>query len=276
MMVITLTKSIMFIRSLLDLLIYGADETEINTHFDDDISHDDEKHRTIREKSYYIDKRYDYQPYYYSNDKKIEKIKKINKFGELMHNMIYRSINDYDMLIDIDANLFLHMNQSEMTDLQFMNVVKKNGLLLQCIENQTYEICYEAVKNNGFSIKYVNDNILDENICIEAIKQNLFAFKYVKEECKTTDVYYLIIKKLQELNPLINEHNKNNLIECYELMKYVTTDDEHICMLFVEWSPNFLMFSKCKTHDICMKAVKNKGFLLEYVSEQTHDIQQYY
>lgn len=60
---------------------------------------------------------------------------------------------------------------------------------LDLIENQTTEICLEAVKNNGLALRYVK--LQNLNICLTAIYQNIFAIKYVK--------WYLIDEVLKQL-----------------------------------------------------------------------------
>ena len=51
---------------------------------------------------------------------------------------------------------------------------------LQYIENQTEEMCLEAVKQNGYALEYVENQT--EEICFEAVKQNGRALQFVKNQ----------------------------------------------------------------------------------------------
>jgi hypothetical protein len=46
-----------------------------------------------------------------------------------------------------------------------------------------YADCLEAVKQNGYALRYVNEQT--DKICLEAVKQNGYALRYVK--CERTD-----------------------------------------------------------------------------------------
>jgi len=62
-----------------------------------------------------------------------------------------------------------------------LEAVKNNGLSLKSVPNKfkTYEICLEAVKNNGLSLEYVSYNYKTLELCTEAIKNNGLALKYI-------------------------------------------------------------------------------------------------
>ncbi len=47
-------------------------------------------------------------------------------------------------------------------------------------EDQTHEICLEAVKRNGYSLQFVEDQT--HEICIEAVKRNGYTLQYVKDQ----------------------------------------------------------------------------------------------
>jgi hypothetical protein len=50
-----------------------------------------------------------------------------------------------------------------------MEVVKKNGLLLEHIQNQTLELCIEAIKENKRALRYVNYKFYDE--CLKIVHE---------------------------------------------------------------------------------------------------------
>ena len=61
--------------------------------------------------------------------------------------------------------------------------------------NQTEEICFEAIKKNGLSIRYIKNQT--ETMCIEALKQNNKSKKFINKK---------ILKK-------INKKKKTNIIK---------------------------------------------------------------
>ena len=60
----------------------------------------------------------------------------------------------------------------------FLNEIKYNPQLLEQIE-QNEQICLEAVKQYGLTLKYVKKQ--NEQICLEAIKQDKLAIQYVDD-----------------------------------------------------------------------------------------------
>ena len=61
-----------------------------------------------------------------------------------------------------------------------LKTVKRNGLKLQYVEEQTPEICIAAVKQNGYALQYVKEQ--SPELCMEAVKQNGYALQHVKEQ----------------------------------------------------------------------------------------------
>jgi cytochrome oxidase Cu insertion factor (SCO1/SenC/PrrC family) len=82
--------------------------------------------------------------------------------------------------------------------------VKQNGHALNYVINKTDEICLAAVKQNGYALNYV-ENQTDE-ICLVAVKQNGFALIYVNDEteeiCLAADgqKFYLSAAERDEIN----------------------------------------------------------------------------
>ena len=66
---------------------------------------------------------------------------------------------------------------TKQTDLE---AVSQDGNKLQCIKEQTDEICLAAVEQNGYALFYVITQTLD--ICIAAVGQNEGAFNFVNKE----------------------------------------------------------------------------------------------
>jgi len=58
-----------------------------------------------------------------------------------------------------------------------LEAVKQNGYSLRYVREQTPEICLEAVKQDGNSLQYVRTQTPE--ICLEAVKQNGYSLRYV-------------------------------------------------------------------------------------------------
>ena len=54
----------------------------------------------------------------------------------------------------------------------------------------------EAVKRNGYSLRYVKEQT--EQICLEAVKQESDSLKYVKEECIKLEYTEMTIEQVCE------------------------------------------------------------------------------
>ena len=59
-----------------------------------------------------------------------------------------------------------------------LEMVKRNGMALRFVKDQTPEICLAAVKDYGLVLEYVKNQTTD--ICLAAIKQNPEAKRFVR------------------------------------------------------------------------------------------------
>ena len=75
-----------------------------------------------------------------------------------------------------------------------------------CQKNSKHpEVCMEAVRNDGYALSYVPEEIKTAEMCIEAVKNSGTPLKYVPEEMRTLDMYIIdgIIRKSEELNKIL-------------------------------------------------------------------------
>jgi len=77
-------------------------------------------------------------------------------------------------------------------DVTALEEIKKDGMMLRYVKDQTLEICLAAVRQNGHALEFVRNQT--EEICLAAIRQNINALRYVnikffKEKEKTYDRY---------------------------------------------------------------------------------------
>jgi hypothetical protein len=85
----------------------------------------------------------------------------------------FMDVNDNQLSVEAVKDIFRAWPKSK----DLLNV-KKNGELLKYIEEQTLEICLEAVKQDGMSLIYVKKQTPE--ICLAAVKQYAYALEFVK------------------------------------------------------------------------------------------------
>jgi hypothetical protein len=63
--------------------------------------------------------------------------------------------------------------------------------MLKFVKEQTEEICLEAVKQNGSSLQYVKEHLINEEMYLEVVEQAERALKFVNklsEEIKSHNI----------------------------------------------------------------------------------------
>ena len=73
--------------------------------------------------------------------------------------------------------------------------VRKCGLALAFIENQTPKVCLEAVMQNSLALKYVHKQ--SKKLCIEAVRQNNAAINYVNPR------YLKAVEGIEQKQPVL-------------------------------------------------------------------------
>ena len=100
---------------------------------------------------------------------------------------------------------------------------------LQNIDNQTPEICLEAVKKNEYELLFVKEQTPE--ICLAAVKQNPSVIRYVKTENQIEEICLEVVKKYGSL------------------LEYIATEN--------------------RTDEICLTAIQNStGWVIEHITNQ--------
>ena len=125
--------------------------------------------------------------------------------------------------------------------------VKRDGLALEYVKEQTHEICLQAVKRTGYALEYVKEQTSD--ICLEAVKQHGLALRFVKEQ--TPDICLEAVKRqhgfalkyVKEQTPLIIHYLKKYHISLYESFKTKNriTISENEMKKFYNVNPHLLL-----------------------------------
>jgi hypothetical protein len=87
-------------------------------------------------------------------------------------------LKEFLELFDAEEDEILDTEEVDIGDP--LEKVKKNGLALDYVKEQTPEICIAAVEQNGNAIQFVKEQTPE--ICIAAVSQNGLALRFVKEQ----------------------------------------------------------------------------------------------
>ena len=71
---------------------------------------------------------------------------------------------------------------------------------------------------------------------------------------------------------LIEDSKKTTIPSDWDLSEYETWYDEKHCLEAVKQNGYTLQYVKEQTEEICLEAVKQNGYVLQYVKEQTEEI----
>jgi len=171
---------------------------------------------------------------------------------------------------------------------------------LQFIENQTFDQCVKAIKDNHEAIKLVKN--LTMEICIEAIKKNWRCMEFIPEKFQTLELCkilfendcYLrgfkyiknktdeILTEAVRVLPSVLKTIKNPTYEMYKVavnsmrgvgLQFIpiSKQTDELCKLSVKNKPLSLQYVKNKTLEICKLAVETNGDALEFVPEKYFD-----
>ena len=102
------------------------------------------------------------------------------------------------------------MDEQEKKDLA---AVKRDGVALQFIENQTERICLAAVKEWGEALRYVKEQT--EEICLIAVQKSGCALEYVKEQTEE-----MCIEAVRKSGCALYYVKNQTEKVCLEAMKY--------------------------------------------------------
>ncbi len=92
---------------------------------------------------------------------------------------------------------------------------------MQYVQNQTEDICTEAVRQNGYALNFVK--IQTENICLAAVEENKSALQYV--ENKTDKIYLHVINALIDSTGVSEEE----VIMILRRSDYISVEEAAYC-----------------------------------------------
>ena len=111
-------------------------------------------------------------------------------------------------------------------------LVKKDGVALQHVRDQTPEICLEAIHQNWNALRYVRDQTPE--ICLAAVKQNGYALQWVRDQ--TPEICLAAVH------------------QDWHALPYVRNQTPEICLAAVRQNGYALLWVRDQTPEICLAA----------------------
>ena len=130
---------------------------------------------------------------------------------------------------------------------------------LQNIDNQTPEICLEAVKQNEYELLFIKEQTPE--ICLEAVKQNPSIIRYINPENQTEEIALEVVKKAGNLLQYITPKNQTDEV-CF-------TAIENSCGWAVRYIENQKLeycLAALKINDLTFCAIKKEFHKNEIIS----------
>ena len=145
----------------------------------------------------------------YHLNNKIEVLEKqVKLLSELLKNTIEHKLDDK----------IISLSKIEI-DKKHLEMIKTNGMFLQYIPDKTYELCLEAVKQNGNALNSVPVNHKTYEICLAAVKSNPdCSLSYVPEIHKTYELCLEGVKQNGNMLYGVPENHKTYEL-CLEAVK---------------------------------------------------------
>jgi len=146
--------------------------------------------------------------------------------------------------------------------------------------NQTLKICLEAVKQNGYELLFVKEQIPE--ICLAAVKQEPYIIRYVNPENQTEGIALATVKKNGHLLEYITPQNQTDKVcltaienSCGWAIRYIANQKSGYC--FLALARNDLTFCDIKkefrTDEIINYAIQKSAFNIWSIENPSEDLQ---
>lgn len=162
----------------------------------------------------------------------------------------------------------------------WMEVVKKNGLLLEKIDvsMQDEELCLVAVSNNGLALQYVKID-KTQRICKAAYENNVHCIKFIPDVSETmyNDAVtkdHLILKNMSNLHNLSDETIISIIKKSPEFVLQVPDCTQEMILEAVKRNGDLIekLDKKYLTHEIYLEAVRDKPFALRFIQKENQTV----
>lgn len=161
--------------------------------------------------------------------------------------------NLYKLAVEQSCNAIRYVKY-QTEDICMIALKKSKSMIVHILPiNRTYNICmYASECKDPYILKYIPENILDYDMCVNAIKNNGFSISCVPQKFKTFELIEIAITE----NPYVIKE----LSEAEQL--------PHMIKNVVENKGDCLQYVINKTENICMSAIINDGFAIRYIPHE--------
>jgi len=150
---------------------------------------------------------------------------------------------------------------------------------LQNIDNQTPEICLEAIKQNEYELLFVKEQT--HEICLEAVKRNPSIIRYINPEKQTEEIALEVVKKAGGFLQYIDSQHQTDKIcfaaienSCGWAIEYIANQKPEYCLTALEI--NDLTFCAIKkefhTDEIISYAIQKRPSNITYIENPSEEL----
>ena len=162
------------------------------------------------------------------------------------------------------------------TEQDRIDIVNRNGLILQKIVNQTEKICIAAIEQNPKAIQYVYPECMTNSVKMTAVTKDPAMLKYIDEQ--TEELCLISVTRYPEAIQYVSPECMTNnvkmaaVIKDPTMLKYIDDQTEELCLNAVKQNPNMIQYVNNQTEKVCKAAVSRNGLSLAWVIVQSNDI----
>jgi hypothetical protein len=158
----------------------------------------------------------------------------INKIKETWNDVLHKNWGVFNKI-------------KEQTHYAITDVVHNHGKKIGIANNQTLQICIEAVKQNGLALQFVAHEFRTTEVCHIAVDQNALALKYAPNQ--TNDMCLSAVKR-------------NGIT-----LQWVNTQTLNMCIESIQQDGRNIRYVRNKTPEMCIEALKQTGLAAEFITE---------
>jgi hypothetical protein len=176
-----------------------------------------------------------------------------------------------EILNDIQSPNFEYTNTTNLSNL--LNIhhiitsayINKYPEAFEYVEDKTPEICKEAVQLDGMLLKYIPEEKQTYELCIDAVKSNGFALQFSK--FKNAQICLEAVKSNGAAISIIPDFNPQ---EWYgKLLDDGTTISyNQLALIAVKQDPFNIKYIQSPTVGMCLRAVRKNGLTFQFIKNE--------